>query len=79
MMFKMLKSTHAIATLSVVSGYSAIEPYVLPVLKGMIYDGAKAEYYLISPVGYKIKDSQKEDELQGRIEKTFFYNDSLFR
>lgn len=67
-----VKSTHAIATLSVVSGYSAIEPYVLPVMKGMIHGNAGAEYFLISPVGYKVKGSQKEDELKAELKKHSF-------
>lgn len=65
-------STHAIATLSVSNGYNAIVPYVLPVAKNMVYTGAPAEYYLVAPIGYKIKSVQKEDELTAELKKHDF-------
>lgn len=65
-------STHAIATLSVSNGYSAIAPYVLPVAKGLVYTGALAEFYLVAPIGYKIKSVQKEDELTAELKKHAF-------
>ena len=69
---EMFKSTHAVGTLSISNGYASIEPYIMPVLKGMRYENSSAEYFLITPIGYKVKSVQKEDELTAELKKHTF-------
>lgn len=65
-----VKSTHAVASLTVASGYSSVSPYLLsvPVMAGLV---SSAEYYVIAPIGYKIKSVQKE-ELKAELGKHAF-------
>lgn len=65
-------STHAVATLSVGNGYNTVVPYLLPVMKGILYPSASAEYFLVAPIGYKIKSVQKEEDLKTELGKHAF-------